>query len=393
MNKKLKAFLITTGIVGSLAAGVKHQINKMKPAPTKLPSPISLERTLPTKTSNNPKELSIIRYDSGKTQKFAVLTSWNPLIARDIQTNSKSLANLINSGTLQQIQETPEDYLASPQKIKESQILAPITTPTNIIGIGCNYAEHTAEAGEKNTAKFTGKNMMTFRKETNALTGPFDDIKKPQGVDLLDYETELGIVIGKRITTETKITPENFKEFIAGYTLANDVSARDIQLKGGTLFDKAKGFRKGKSYDGFCPTGPIFLYTPKSRDFELNHLISRNEKNYQMQSGDSSEMLNSPFDILNELQKRLSSENNKEYRCFVDSNGNRNTSLEPGDLILSGTPSEVAFKFHVKYVIGCLGKQGFINFEKQNNEKYLQVGDITQAHSSKLGHQRNKITK
>lgn len=367
---------------------------QIKPTPTQLPIPTHLELKLAeemTRTINNSKDLHIIRYNSNNTPKFALLTNWTPLIAQDIQTNQKTLAGLINSGILQQIQQSPNDYLDNPQQIKMAQVLAPLTTPRNIIGIGCNYTAHTAEVGEKNTAKFTGNNIMTFRKETNALTGPFSNIKKPQGVDLLDYEVELGIVIGKRITTETKITPKNFQEFIAGYTLVNDVSARDVQLKGGTLFDRTQGFRKGKSYDNFCPTGPVFLYSQKSQAFELNQFLLRDNKFHEMQSGNSQDMLNSQLEILIQLQKRLGSRNKKEYRCFIDEQGERNHSLESGDLILSGTPAGVAFNFKVRYIISCLGKQGFINFEKQNNEKYLQKGDIIQSYSKELGMQKNKI--
>lgn len=364
----------------------------MKPKPQFLSQEVS-KQTLETSLdeSFDVNSLNVVRYNSGEKPKFAVLTKWRGLEElgiRDIETDANSLPELLESGILEKMANKEENYLGEIKTIEENEILNPIT-PKNIIGLAYNYFEHAKEVGE--TEKFKGKNMVAFRKDTSSLSGAFDNIVKPDEVRLLDYEVELGIVLGKKIDRNTEITKKNFQDFIAGYVLTNDISARDIQLKEGTLLDKAKGFRKGKSYDGFCPTGPIFLYSSKNLDFTLNQYLERQNKIYKLQEGNSSEMINSPCEILKELQRRLISDNKKEYRAFIDEKRNRNYSLEPGDLILTGTPAGVAFNFNVKYVIACGGKNGFIKFEEKNNEKYLRQGDMLITQAKSLGYQKHKI--
>ena len=357
------------------------------------------------------KSLGIIRIDPNNP-RFAVLKSTTEssktmdISYHKIKTDANSLPELLNSGILEKIMDNPDDsnYLEERDAIfrnSKDYLMSPVTKPKNIIGIGYNYLEHAKEVGETKAQMFKGKNMVAFRKEINSLCGPYDTIKIPKGVKLLDYEAELGIVIGKRIDKDTKITKENFSEYVAGYTLVNDISARDIQLLGGGLLDRTKGFRKAKSYHGFCPVGPVFRYGnpigpaishgKNTSDFELNQHTKRKDKFYHLQKANTNQMINPPYEILTELQRRLNSDNKKEYRIFVNQKGERNYSLEAGDLISTGTPAGVAFNFDIKYLIGCGGKQGFIDFEEKNNEKYLRKGDISITYSKKLGYQKHKI--
>src|SRR5690606_13992521 len=90
---------------------------------------------------------------------------------------------------------------------------------------------------------------MIFGKANSSLTSAYDTVVSPEHVKLLDYEIELGLVIGKDITEETAVTDDNLHEYLAGLVVANDISARDVQLVQGQWL-------KGKSYRTFCPTGP-----------------------------------------------------------------------------------------------------------------------------------------
>lgn len=441
-SKKLRTFLIGAGIVAALIGGVKIAKTSMKPRPTFLEQEkISHLRKNPfgkvfdyiesdweyarfgsffthefnSHEAQDAKSLGIIRYDPNNP-KFAVCKSTihtlgdNPVdpiemwvTFRDIKTDANSLSGLLNSGILEKILKNPDD----PNLLEDidfifnesrGKFLSPITTPQNIIGIAYNYQEHASEVGSE---AFKGKKMVAFRKESSSLSGPFGVIVKPKEVKLLDYEAELGIVIGKKIDKGSEITKDSYLDYIAGYVLVNDISARDVQLKGGGLLDRTKGFRKGKSYPGFCPVGPVFrygnpigpahMYGKKELDFELNQYLKRDDELYHLQQGNSKNMVNSPYEIIRELQKRLDSDDKKEYRIFIDKNNNRNYALEPGDLIVTGTPAGVAFNFDIKYLIGCGGKQGFIDFEEKNNEKYLRQEDLLITHSKKLGYQIHEI--
>ncbi len=393
-QKKLRNHLIDLGIFGAIVGGLKYKLSTIKPKPTFSPPQIT-KQVLEKKLADcfNLENLNIVRYNTEDNQtKFAVLTSYNPnsnnLTIQDIKTTAKSLGELIKSGIIKKLS---GGYLKGQQTISQNQLLSPIT-PKNIIGIAYNYQRHSSEVGEKNTRKFKRQNMVAFRKESSSLTNAFAEIKKPDNVRLLDYEVELGLVIGKKINKDTQITLNNFQEFVAGYVLVNDISARCKQLKGSSLLDKIKGFRKAKSYPGFCPTGPVFVYNSgNSTAFTLSQFLIRNNKHYKLQEDRTFNMLNSPYEIIKELQKRLFSSNEKEYRIFIDKNQKRNFSLDPGDLIITGTPEGVAFNFNIKYIIGCGGKGNFIKFEQQNNDKYLQSEDILIATGENLGYQKLKI--
>ena len=334
--------------------------------------------------------LNVVRYESEEGEKYGVLIENNPLVARDIDFDGNAtLEKLITEKILDRV--LAGELLGEEHRVDVENLRNPVTSPKNIIGLAYNYAEHGLEVGERKS--HTGKNMALFRKELSSLCDPFSDIAKPEGVRLMDYEVELGIVVGKKIDKSTEITPENLSEFIAGYVLTNDISARDIQIAEGSLFDKTKGFRKGKGYPSFCPCGPVFYYTQKGElcDFDLNQFIDRNGRTYQLQAGNSGEMVNSASDIFKELVNILNSVNDKRSRIFINENGEKNYSLEPGDLILTGTPAGTALKFNPLYVVSCFGKKGFVNFEEKHNEKYLRHGNVLLTESFGLGFQKHRI--
>src|SRR6201996_9826969 len=110
--------------------------------------------------------------------------------------------------------------------VENLTLLSPVTTPCRVVAQATNYASHVRDVG-RDPAKTP---LTFFRKASGSITGPFDDIVKPPHVKLLDYEVEIGLVIGRPIPVGTTISDANLGAFIAGLVVANDVSARDIQL-------------------------------------------------------------------------------------------------------------------------------------------------------------------
>ena len=141
------------------------------------------------------------------------------------------------------------EYHATETPVVPTKVLAPVV-PTNIIGIGLNYRQHAAEGAKK-----VPERPMWFMKTSNTLQNPSDPIVLPASSAKVDYEGELAIVLGRDTLNATR---ENAIDHVLGYTIATDVSARDWQFElGGGQFNHAK------SFDTFCPLGPI-LVTPES---------------------------------------------------------------------------------------------------------------------------------
>jgi 2-keto-4-pentenoate hydratase/2-oxohepta-3-ene-1,7-dioic acid hydratase in catechol pathway len=159
---------------------------------------------------------------------------------------------------------------------------------------------------------------MLFTKSTAALTGPDDEIVTPPHVKLLDYEVELGIVIGKAVTGPVTVTDADLADYVGGFVLANDVSARDVQLPQGQWY-------KGKSYRTFCPVGP-YLCVPDQGDVprwpELRLTLAVNGQ--PRQDSLAGDMVFPPAATLTELSQL--------------------EDLQVGDLLLTGTPGGVALQ-------------------------------------------------
>jgi 2-keto-4-pentenoate hydratase/2-oxohepta-3-ene-1,7-dioic acid hydratase in catechol pathway len=188
------------------------------------------------------------------------------------------------------------------------KLLAPLV-PIDILCIGLNYREHAKETNSE-----LPKHPMLFIKSGNTLNNPGDPIPIPKRSDQIDYEGELAIVIGK---LAKEVSREKAMDYILGYTIANDVTARDWQR------DKSLGggqFARGKSFDGFCPLGPVLV--TKDEIPNPNALRLRTTLNGQtMQDDSTSDMI---FDVP-ALIESLSS----------------TMTLRPGAIILTGTPSGV----------------------------------------------------
>jgi 2-keto-4-pentenoate hydratase/2-oxohepta-3-ene-1,7-dioic acid hydratase in catechol pathway len=180
----------------------------------------------------------------------------------------------------------------------------PITRPGKIVCVGLNYKDHAEEQGVDLPAA-----PLLFAKFTTSLIGPGDPIVIPSLVTKCDYEAELGVVIG---STVRGVSKENALEAVAGYVVANDVSARDLQFADGQ-------WTRGKSPDTFCPVGPLVPASNVSDPHALGIRAILNGETVQ-----DSSTSNLIFGI-------------DEIVSYIT----QTSTLEEGDLILTGTPAGV----------------------------------------------------
>ncbi len=236
------------------------------------------------------------------------------------------------------------------------RLLNPVTAPCNVICQGLNYDDHRAETGSITIGERAPFNLV-FMKASSSLSGPRDDVVRPKGVTLLDYELELGLVIGAEITSSTEITDANIFDYVAGVVISNDVSARDVQIPQGQWF-------KGKSYRTFCPVGP-YLYLFDGEDIgQLLNIDIQLEVNGEIrQKANTGQLLYGPSETLSELSGLM--------------------DLHPGDLVQTGTPGGVAVKApsaHIQRIARLLFSEAklmkiFVKKQLQN-PNFLKDGDL-----------------
>ncbi len=219
-----------------------------------------------------------------------------------------------------------------PELPKSERVGACIAKPGKFVAIGLNYSDHAKETGAK-----TPIEPIVFMKATSSISGPYDDIEMPKDSSKLDWEVELAIVIGK----ETKnISEKEVSDHILGYCIVNDVSEREWQL------EKSGQWVKGKSGDTFGPTGPYLVTQDEIPDINnLNLILEVNGKT--MQSGNTKNMIFNVNFLISYLSKFM--------------------SLQPGDLITTGTPAGVGMGLkpqvflksgdNIKLSIDFLGEQ------------------------------------
>ena len=189
--------------------------------------------------------------------------------------------------------------------LAEVALLAPIARPPKILAVGLNYADHVRESGME-----PPKVPVIFNKQSTSITGPSDPIHLPRASHVLDYEGELGFVVGRRCR---HVPRDRAHEVIAGYTVVNDVTLRDWQLRSPTM-------TMGKSWDTHCPTGP-WIVTPD----EVGDPHSLGIKTW-----------------VNEDLRQDSNTKELIYDCFtLVEHLSTAFTLEPGDLVPTGTPSGV----------------------------------------------------
>ena len=250
--------------------------------------------------------------------------------------------------------------------VKDANLLAPITRDIQIFCQGLNYASHQEEGGIK---AGKGENLI-FSKPPSSICGPYDDIVRPVGCELLDYEIELALILKRDLPADTHVHAENLLGYVGGFTLANDVSARDFMFGAPML-----QWFKGKGQRTFCPTGPILYLLDASERALLSNLqltLSLNDEVRQDASTD--QLIFKPEETLTELA------------TFTDVN--------KGDMLLTGTPGGVILNANL--TVGAAILLNFANDEKrrkklvksQRSIRYLQPGDkLTLSIRSKDGSQ------
>ncbi|KKB73410.1 MULTISPECIES: fumarylacetoacetate hydrolase family protein [Bacillus] len=197
--------------------------------------------------------------------------------------------------------------------LSDVKLLAPIPTPRkNVFCIGKNYRDHAIEMGSESDIP---KHIMVFTKAPTSVIGHLEEIDAHKGVtETLDYEGELAVVIGK---TGRRIPKEQALDYVFGYTIINDVTARDLQKR-------HKQFFIGKSLDATCPMGPYLVHKSMIEDPQQLKVETRVNGELR-QSGDTKDMIFSVAEIIETLSKGM--------------------TLEAGDIIATGTPSGVGSGF------------------------------------------------
>jgi len=221
-------------------------------------------------------------------------------------------------------------------KVSQITLLAPIAFPPKIVCLGLNYRDH---AAEQNAA--IPDEPIIFIKPHTTIIGPNENIVKPSFVKQLDYEAELAIVIGRKAKN---VPVSEAKSYIFGYTILNDVSARDFQFKD-------KQWTRGKSFDTFAPTGPCITTINQLQD--ISNLSIRTWINKELRQ--SSTTKNMVFNV-NEIIHHLS----------------RIMTLEPCDIIATGTPAGVGFAI-------------------KPQPKFLQARDTVRIEIEKIGILENMV--
>lgn len=192
-----------------------------------------------------------------------------------------------------------------PQPLRELQLLAPVA-PSKILCIGRNYRDHAAELGNE-----VPKEPLLFLKPPSSLLAPGGEIEMPALSKRVDYEGELGIVIGRRCRNLG--SDEDVRRYIRGYTIVNDVTARDLQKSDGQ-------WTRGKGFDTFCPVGPVVSDEIDPVGGEPVTVITRLNGTMK-QKGCTRDLIFPIADLLRYITAAM--------------------TLEPGDLIPTGTPSGV----------------------------------------------------
>lgn len=193
---------------------------------------------------------------------------------------------------------------------------APVARPGAVLCIGQNYAAHAAESGSA-----PPEHPILFFKHPNTVVGPFDDIVRPDGADALDWEVELGVVIG---TAAWHVSEADALAHVAGYLVGNDVSERTWQRS-----ESGGQWSKGKTAPTFCPLGP-WLVPADEVDPTSLHIWSRISGDPR-QGSSTADMVFSVAELIADLSRYV--------------------RLEPGDVLLTGTPEGVAMSGRFPYLV------------------------------------------
>jgi 2-keto-4-pentenoate hydratase/2-oxohepta-3-ene-1,7-dioic acid hydratase in catechol pathway len=277
--------------------------------------------------------MKLLRIGSNGNEKPAALDKNGKI--RDISSILSDLEpHTLNFKNISRLQETNLSDL--PEISSNKRIGSCVANPGKFIAIGLNYSDHAAETGAEPPTE-----PIVFMKATSCISGPNDNIELVSGSKKLDWEVELGIVIGK----EAKHIKENqSQDYILGYCLVNDLSEREWQI------EKMGQWVKGKSHDTYGPIGP-YLVT-KDEISDVNNLnMSLDLNGIRMQTGNTNTMIFNVDKIVSYVSKFM--------------------SLQPGDIITTGTPPGVGMGM--------------------KPQQFLKAGDVLKLNIDNLGEQNSKV--
>lgn len=291
--------------------------------------------------------VKLVRFRHEKGESYGFLTEKGrviclPSLAKVLHRRlPEKLEEFIGAGMVKKaegmLEKAPKDILSEvSMPVGKTTLLAPIAHPSKIICLGLNYRDHAAEQN----APIPDEPIIFFKPST-AIIGPNEYIVKPSFVKQLDYEAELAVVVGRK----AKGVPiSDAKKYIFGYTILNDVSARDVQFKD-------KQWTRGKSFDTFAPMGPCIVTQNQMGD--ASNLSIRTWINNEIrQNSTTKNMVFNVYEILHHLSRVM--------------------TLEPCDVIATGTPAGVGFAMKPK-------------------PKFLQDGDIVKIEIEKIGVLENRV--
>ncbi|MCP3731373.1 fumarylacetoacetate hydrolase family protein [Sphingomonas sp. MG17] len=282
--------------------------------------------------------MKLVRFESDGQPVIGVLSGDGIVRIRDLLPEFQEMRQLAAAGP--EALERLADKLASARptvSLESARLLAPMERPRNFLAIGMNYRKH-AEEGVR-LGVIPPKFQVWFNKATSSISGPFDDID-PGVTRQLDYEVELGVAIGQ---TARYVSTEEAPAHVFGYFVGNDVSARDWQLHAST-------WTVGKSFETHGPIGP-WIVTPDEIG-DPHKLELRTYVNGELRQRANSEQL--IYSIWEQI----------EYVSTA-------FALEPGDLILTGTPEGVG--------------------HAMIPQQHLKVGDVVRCEIEKIGAIENKV--
>ena len=277
--------------------------------------------------------MKLLRIGSNGNEKPAALDKNGKI--RDLSSILSDLEpRTLNFKNISKLQETNLSDL--PEISSNKRIGSCVANPGKFIAIGLNYSDHATETGAEPPTE-----PIVFMKATSCISGPNDNIELVSGSKKLDWEVELGIVIGK----EAKHIKENqSQDYIIGYCLVNDLSEREWQI------EKMGQWVKGKSHDTYGPIGP-YLVT-KDEISDVNNLnMSLDLNGIRMQTGNTNTMIFNVDKIVSYVSKFM--------------------SLQPGDIITTGTPPGVGMGM--------------------KPQQFLKAGDVLKLNIDNLGEQNSKV--
>ena len=277
--------------------------------------------------------MKLLRVGQRGNEKPAALDAEGKI--RDLSTHIKDLnPENLNFEIISKLKDI--NLTSLPEINSKERIGSCISKPGKFIAIGLNFSDHAAETGAKPPSE-----PITFMKATSSINGPNDDIQIVSGSKKLDWEVELGLVIGK----EAKHISENqSQDHILGYCLVNDVSEREWQI------EKMGQWVKGKSHDTYGPIGPYLVTADEIQD--VNNLkMSLDVNGNRMQTGNTNTMIFNVNVIVSYLSKFM--------------------SLQPGDIITTGTPPGVGMGM--------------------KPQQFLKAGDTLRLSIENLGEQNSKV--